>query len=122
MMTVFDYYQGTLFFLLLALLLIISVIRSTAEKPAGGFALLSSILTAAFAFAGKADQACWLLISLAWYLGHIFWRSAEGVFVAMLLSQMLQSSVMLVVLLKANWTRFAMHHRRTAHTAARTPT
>lgn len=61
-------------------------------------------------------------LPLAWYLGHVLWRSAEGVFVAMLLSQMLQSSVMLVVLLKANWTRFAMHHRRTAHAAGRTHT
>lgn len=75
MMTVFDYYQGTLFFSLLVLLLIISVIRGAAEKPAGGFALLSSVLTAVFVFAGKADQACWLLVSLAWYLGLIlFWQ------------------------------------------------
>ena len=51
----------------------------------------------------------WLLrLPLGWLLGHRLWGTADGVFLAMLASQAVQTSIMLYVLLRRNWTRFAM--------------
>ena len=52
----------------------------------------------------------WLVrLPLAWIFGHIIWADASGVFMAMLASQMIQSAIMLHVLLRRDWMRFAMH-------------
>ncbi len=75
MMTVFDYYQGTLFFIFLAVLLTLSLIRCACAKPAGGFVWVSSVLVAVLVFAGKPGEAGWLLAALVWYvLLILFWQ------------------------------------------------
>lgn len=52
----------------------------------------------------------WLVrLPLAWLFGHIIWQDAAGIFMAMLASQVVQSLIMLYVLLKRDWTRFAMN-------------
>ncbi|MDR2819410.1 MAG: MATE family efflux transporter [Desulfovibrio sp.] len=52
----------------------------------------------------------WLVrLPLGWLLGHILWGTASGVFCAMLCSQCLQTGIMLYVVCKRDWTRFAMH-------------
>lgn len=60
----------------------------------------------------------WLVrLPLAWLFGHIIWQDAAGIFMAMLASQVVQSLIMLYVLLKRDWTRFAMnvHCTHAAH-------
>lgn len=47
-------------------------------------------------------------IPLGWLLGHKIWGTASGVFAAMLISQCIQSVIMLYVVLRVNWARFAM--------------
>ena len=59
-----------------------------------------------------------LRLPLALYLGHHVWTSAEGIFLAMLASQAVQSLIMLYVLLHADWTRFAMHCANTHATTS----
>ncbi|MBQ4567132.1 MAG: MATE family efflux transporter [Desulfovibrio sp.] len=55
----------------------------------------------------------WLCrLPLGWLLGHMLWQEAEGIFAAMLVSQCLQTGIMLYVLLRCNWTRFAMRGQR----------
>lgn len=54
----------------------------------------------------------WLVrLPVAWLFGHIIWQDASGVFMAMLASQAVQSIVMLYVIFKCDWTRFAMNTR-----------
>jgi MATE family multidrug resistance protein len=55
-------------------------------------------------------------IPLGWLLGHVTWKTASGVFLAMLLSQSLQTLIMFYVVLRRDWARFAM--RRLDHGAA----
>lgn len=47
-------------------------------------------------------------LPLGWLLGHRIWESASGVFAAMAISQLIQTSIMLYVVLCHNWQRFAM--------------
>lgn len=47
-------------------------------------------------------------LPLGWYLGHKLWEAASGVFAAMAISQIIQTTVMLYVVLYRNWPRFAM--------------
>ncbi|OXS29668.1 MAG: MATE family efflux transporter [Desulfovibrio sp. MES5] len=55
----------------------------------------------------------WLVrLPLGWLLGHILWGTASGVFVAMLVSQCLQTSIMLYVVLRRDWMRFVMSRSR----------
>ena len=55
----------------------------------------------------------WLVrLPLGWLLGHILWGTASGVFVAMLVSQCLQTSIMLYVVLRRDWMRFVMIRSR----------
>ena len=59
----------------------------------------------------------WLVrLPLGWLLGHMLWGTASGVFVAMLVSQILQTSIMLYVVLFSDWTRFAMSRCRQPQT------
>ena len=55
-------------------------------------------------------------LPLGWLLGHILWGTASGVFVAMLVSQILQTCIMLYVVLFRDWTRFAMSRCRQPQT------
>lgn len=49
-------------------------------------------------------------LPLAWILSHYIWMNASGIFLGMLASQVVQSSIMLWVICRADWTRFAMNH------------
>lgn len=52
----------------------------------------------------------WLVrLPVAWLFGHVIWLDASGVFLGMLASQVVQSLIMFYVLLKRDWTRFAMN-------------
>jgi MATE family multidrug resistance protein len=54
----------------------------------------------------------WLVrLPLAWLFGHVLWEDAAGIFLSMLVSQAVQSCVMLWVLLRLDWTRFSMVRR-----------
>ena len=88
------------------------------------FSLCSTIWGGAMGGAGATrynlmvyGSTFWLVrLPLALYLGHYVWHSADGVFFAMVLSQVVQSSIMLQVLLRANWTRFSMYHQHKTST------
>jgi MATE family multidrug resistance protein len=50
----------------------------------------------------------WLVrLPLAWYIGHHLWRDASGIFLAMLISQAVQASLVLYIFLRRDWQRFA---------------
>lgn len=54
----------------------------------------------------------WVIrLPLAWLFGHVLWQDAAGVWLSMLISQVVQALVMLAVFHKANWARFAMRNR-----------
>ena len=54
--------------------------------------------------------AVWLVrLPLAWLMGHVVWQDASGIYLSMLVSQMVQSSALLWVLLRCDWTRFTLH-------------
>jgi MATE family multidrug resistance protein len=62
----------------------------------------------------------WLVrLPLGWLLGHVLWGTSSGVFLAMLLSQCLQACLMLQVVLRRDWARFAMRHYGHASSAAK---
>jgi MATE family multidrug resistance protein len=44
-------------------------------------------------------------------MGHVVWRDAAGVFIAMLVSQVFQSSTMFWLFLTKDWSRFSMMRR-----------
>lgn len=46
----------------------------------------------------------------AWILSHYIWMQASGIFLGMLASQVVQSTIMLWVLHHVDWTRFAMNN------------
>ena len=89
------------------------------------FTVLSMVLGGAMMGAGATRYnlmvyggSFWLVrLPLAWLLGHYIWMSASGIFLAMLASQVVQSSIMLRVLYRAQWTRFAMRHPLKNHSA-----
>ena len=49
-----------------------------------------------------------LRLPLGWLLGHVLWGTSSGVFLAMLISQILQSCVMIHAVRSWDWPRFAM--------------
>jgi len=51
-------------------------------------------------------------LPLAWYMGHIVWQDASGVFVAMLISQVVQASICLYIFFYRDWYRFASTVKR----------
>jgi MATE family multidrug resistance protein len=81
------------------------------------FSIASSIMGGIMVGAGATHYnlmvyggTFWLVrLPLGWFLGHILWGTASGVFCAMLSSQCLQTGIMLYVVCKRDWTRFAMH-------------
>ncbi|MBR4742392.1 MAG: MATE family efflux transporter, partial [Desulfovibrio sp.] len=52
----------------------------------------------------------WLIrLPLGWYLGHILWQDASGIFCAMLISQCIQACIMLFVIQYCPWTKYTLH-------------
>ncbi len=55
----------------------------------------------------------WLVrLPVAYVLGHFVWQSASGVFVGMLVSQMVQAILMIWILERFPWKSFAMRSKR----------
>ncbi len=53
--------------------------------------------------------SAWLIrLPLAWFLGHLWWRDADGVWAAMLVSQVLLSLALLYMFLYRDWSRFTL--------------
>lgn len=83
---------------------------------AAPFSALSMILGGAMTGAGATrfnlivfGCAVWCVrLPLGWLLGHHLWENASGVFAAMLISQILQASAMLYVLIRCHWTAYSM--------------
>lgn len=54
--------------------------------------------------------ATWLVrLPLAYFLGHVYWQSADGIFVSMLVSQVIQCAVIYYIFSRCDWTRFALN-------------
>ncbi len=47
-------------------------------------------------------------LPLGWLLGHKLWGTASGIFAAMIISQIIQATIMLCAVKYCNWMRFAM--------------
>jgi len=81
------------------------------------------ILSGVFNGAGASSypmKACLLSIwgvrlPLSWILGHSMGYGAEGIFISMLVSQMVQSSFFFYILFKCDWCRFSMRALAYAH-------
>ena len=55
----------------------------------------------------------WLLrLPLAWYMGHVAWRSVAGVFLAMPVSQLVQACICMYLFLYRDWYRFSSTAKR----------
>jgi putative MATE family efflux protein len=91
------------------------------------FVVVSMVLGGALSGAGATmyqmgvtGTSSWLIrLPLAWYLGHVFFAQAEGIWIAMFISMVIQSLAMLAVYQFAPWQRFAMRgngRRKTART------
>ncbi|MCJ2163722.1 MULTISPECIES: MATE family efflux transporter [unclassified Pseudodesulfovibrio] len=84
------------------------------------FTLTSMILAGALNGAGATlynmlimGTATWgLRLPLAYCLGHVFMNEAEGIWIAMFCSQIMQSSALLYFFTFKNWQRFAMIKKR----------
>lgn len=49
-------------------------------------------------------------LPLAWFLSHFLWATSSGVYMALLVSQVVQSMLLLWIVLRYNWARFSMHN------------
>jgi MATE family multidrug resistance protein len=57
--------------------------------------------------------ATWFVrLPLAWILGHIIWQNSSGIFVSMLISQIVQFSIIMYIYMSCDWTRFSMYKAR----------
>jgi putative MATE family efflux protein len=80
------------------------------------FVVISMVLGGALSGAGATmyqmgvtGTSSWFIrLPLAWFLGHVFFRNAEGIWIAMFISMAIQSMAMLAVYQFAPWQRFAM--------------
>ncbi|MBO4369077.1 MAG: MATE family efflux transporter, partial [Desulfovibrio sp.] len=55
----------------------------------------------------------WLIrLPLGWLLGHRMWASASGIFCAMLISQCIQTILMILVIRYAPWTKYTLQKKR----------
>lgn len=88
--------------------------------PAIPFTVTSMVMGGIMTGAGSTiytlviySAATWLVrLPLAWYMGHHIWKSAAGVFAAMLISQAVQAASAMYVLLRLDWYRFASTAKR----------
>ena len=79
MTTGVQYYQGMLFFLLLAGIMAIAFWRGFREKSLAGYSLWSSVLVALLVFVGIPAELVWLVTALSWYLVLVFgYRKIRG--------------------------------------------
>lgn len=84
------------------------------------FTLTSMIMAGALNGAGATlynlvafGLSSWLIrLPLAWLLGHVVLGRAAGIWLAMLVSQMVQSSLALYMFHRCDWGRFALVKRR----------
>ena len=91
------------------------------------FTVTSMIMSGLFSGAGATvysllafSSGTWLVrLPLAWYMGHVVWQNASGVFVAMLVSQVVQALICLYLFFFRNWFRFASTARRFIRTGAK---
>ncbi len=87
------------------------------------FTVASVILAGVFNGAGATVYPMWAFsisiwlvrLPLAWLFGHRLWMTASGVFMAMLVSQMVQALTLVWVLRCRDWSRFAMRRTGTHH-------
>jgi MATE family multidrug resistance protein len=85
------------------------------------FTLTSMTLTGVMSGAGATlysfianGSGFWLVrLPMAYLLGHIIWQTSTGVFLSMLVGQMVQASLLLFIFECKNWPRFSMIKRRT---------
>lgn len=88
------------------------LIYNIASTP---FSVSSSIFAGVMIGAGAAHfnlivfgATFWVFrLPLAFVLGHLVYSDAKGVFIAMLISQVLQTALMCYIFLKVNWTKYA---------------
>lgn len=77
-----------------------------------GGMILNGVMTGAGAtiYALVINTSCiWLVrLPLGWFLAHVVWGEARGVYVAMLVSMTVQASAMFWVFFHRDWTRYAM--------------
>ena len=84
------------------------------------FTVISMTMSGIFSGAGATlysllafSVGTWVVrLPLAWYMGHIVWQEASGVFVAMLVSQVVQAAICLYLFFYRDWYRFASTVRR----------
>jgi MATE family multidrug resistance protein len=89
------------------------------------FSVTSVVMNGIFAGAGATvysmiafSAGTWLVrLPLAWYMGHIVWQDASGIFPAMLISQIVQSAVCLYFFFRRDWRGFASTAGRFARVA-----
>ncbi|SIO34592.1 MATE family efflux transporter [Halodesulfovibrio marinisediminis] len=59
------------------------------------------------------SSASWLVrLPVAYVLGHLVFKDAEGVYIAMLISQAFQSTTMFYIFMRRDWYRFSMVKRK----------
>jgi MATE family multidrug resistance protein len=88
------------------------------------FSVLSMIWSGLFSGAGATlyslaafSVGTWVVrLPLAWYMGHVIWQNAAGVFLAMLVSQIVQAGLGCYLFLCRDWSRFASTARRLVRT------
>ncbi|MDL2316657.1 MATE family efflux transporter [Desulfovibrio sp. OttesenSCG-928-A18] len=91
------------------------------------FTVTSMIMSGIFSGAGATlyslmafSFGTWVVrLPLAWYMGHEIWRGPDGIFVAMLVSQVVQALFCLFLFLRKDWYRFASTARRFSRGAPR---
>lgn len=97
---------------------VITVLYLTYNFLSTTFSVGSTILTGVFNGAGATvypmrafSVTIWCIrLPLAWFLAHVLFKDAEGIFLAMLASQVVQCSWLLWVFFRCNWARYAMRH------------
>ncbi len=84
------------------------------------FTMTSMTLTGVMSGAGATlygfianGTGFWLVrLPMAYILGHIIWQTSSGVFLSMLVGQVVQSSLLIYIFERKNWPRFSMIKRR----------
>ncbi len=87
-----------------------------------GSMILNGVMTGAGAtvYALVVNTSCiWLVrLPLGWFLSHLVWGEARGVYVAMLISMTVQACAMFWVFFHRDWTRYAMRSSSLHHPSA----
>lgn len=90
------------------------------------FSVVSMVMSGIFSGAGATvftmmafTTGVWLVrLPMAWYMGHIVWQDASGVFIGMLVSQVVQAGICLYLFLYRDWAGFASTAKRFARKPA----